>query len=141
MQALLTKFLWLEKNFYSTLQKIENAKSNIFGLFFSSQKPHFTTGLFVSHVSSSSPTPSKILKCCSCDNQNNFECNNDSIWYTWVIMVAVAHSFENFYKITKNNILPTNFKNLKKFQISKMEFSDILLKLFPSSYMLLYGSI
>jgi hypothetical protein len=40
-----------------------------------------------------------------------------------VIMVSVAHCFENFYKITKNNILPSNFK---KFQILKMEFSDIL---------------
>ena len=58
-----------------------------------------------------------------------------------VIMVAVAHCFEIFYKINKNNILPTNFKNLKKFKISKiskMKFSDILLKLFPLSYMLFY---
>jgi hypothetical protein len=56
-----------------------------------------------------------------------------------VIMVTLAHFFENFYKITKNNILPTNFKNLKKIQISKMEFSDILLKLSSSSYMLFWG--
>jgi|TARA_B110000881_G_scaffold62993_1_gene54544 hypothetical protein len=51
-------------------------------------------------------------------------------------MVAVAHFFEIFDKITKSNILPTNFKNLKKIKISKMEFSDILPKLSPSSYML-----
>ena len=94
--------------------------------------------LFVSHAPSSGPFLQKWSKIEVVTNKNILNVIMTQFGIFGMIMVAVAHCFEIFYKINKNNNLPTNFKNLKKFKISKMKFSDILLKLFPLSYMLFY---
>ena len=75
--------------------------------------------------------PPKMIKIEVVTNKNILNVIMTQFGMIGLIVVAVAHCFEIFYKITKNNILPTNFKNFKKFQISKIKFSDILPKLFP----------
>ena len=87
--------------------------------------------LFVSHAPSSGPFPQEWSKIEVVTNKNILNVIMTQFGMIGLIVVAIAHCFEIFYKITKNNILPTNFKNFKKFQISKIKFSDILPKLFP----------
>jgi len=87
--------------------------------------------LFVSHAPSSGPFPQEWSKIEVVTNKNILNVIMTQFGMIGLIVVAIAHCFEFFYKITKNNILPTNFKNFKKFQISKIKFSDILPKLFP----------
>ena len=135
MQALLTKLFLLEKNkFYDTPQKIENAK--FVPIFFISETTSCHRFVCFPRANQWSNTLKKCSNVAVVTTKPILKVIITQFGIFWVIMVAVAFFFEIFDKITKSNILPTNFKNLKKIKISKMEFSDILPKLSPSSYML-----
>ena len=117
VQALVPKNFDLKKKiFFTTPQKSENAM----GQFFFISETHFGTSLSVSHAPSSALFPPKWSKIEVLTNKNILNVIMTQFGIIGLILVPVAHCFENFYKITKNNILPTNLKNLKNFQISKL---------------------
>ena len=82
MQALLTKFVLLEKKIFTPPSKKLKMKNLRFWAYFFHLRDHILSHvcLFPTHQAVATYTQ-KILKRCSCDNQNYFECNNDSIWY------------------------------------------------------------